>query len=366
MNTEISRQRVMIVDDTPANLGLLEDLLVANHFDVAAFPRGSMALVAAAKQPPDLILLDIMMPEMDGYEVCKFLKADPLTRNIPVIFISALEDTESKLRAFTDGGVDYITKPLQQEEILARVKTHLKLREMQQELQRHNQDLENLVAEKIKEISDSQLATLVAISNLAEYRDKETGRHIERTSNYCRILAEELRKESAYSRIISDNFVHNITYAAPLHDIGKMGIPDHILNKPGKLTSEEFEIMKTHVTIGIETLSRVLEKYPKNTFIRMGLDIAGTHHEKWDGTGYPYRLAGESIPLSGRIMALADVYDALSSRRVYKEGFTHEQTREIILDGKGKHFDPEIVEAFLRVEAEFKELRERLRPDSEE
>lgn len=363
MNPQNTKQRVIVIDDTPANLGLLEELLVLNGFEVAAFPRGSMALIAAAEDPPDLILLDIMMPEMDGYEVCKHLKANPLNRNIPVIFISALDATDNKLRAFTDGGVDYVTKPLQQEEVLARVRTHLKLREMQQELERHNHDLENLVAEKMKEISDSQLATLVAISNLAEYRDKETGKHIERTSNYCRLIAEELRKGSVYSDLIDDAFVYNITYAAPLHDIGKMGIPDQILNKPGKLTPEEFEIMKTHVTIGIETLSRVLAKYPKNHCIRMDLDIAGTHHEKWDGSGYPKGLSGEVIPLSGRIMALADVYDALCSRRVYKEEFTHETAYEIILEGKGKHFDPIIVGAFQKVEAKLNQLREELKPD---
>lgn len=353
----------MVIDDTPANLGLLEDMLVSNGFDVAAFPRGAMALAAAAQEPPDLILLDIMMPEMDGYEVCRRLKADASTQSIPVIFISALDATESKLRAFTDGGVDYVTKPLQQEEVLARVRTHLKLREMQRELERHNHDLENLVAEKMKEISDSQLSTLVAISNLAEYRDKETGRHIERTSNYCRLLAEQLRQNGPYAAQITDVFVHNITYAAPLHDIGKMGIPDQILNKPGKLTPEEFEIMKTHVNIGIDTLSRVLAKYPQNHFIRMGLDIAGTHHEKWDGTGYPNGLAGEKIPLSGRIMALADVYDALRSKRVYKEGFAHTQACEIITQGKGTQFDPAVVDAFIAVQKQFDELSEKLKPE---
>lgn len=358
-----TKQRVMVIDDTPANLGLLEDMLVSNGFDVAAFPRGAMALSAAAQQPPDLILLDIMMPEMDGYEVCRRLKTDPSTRNVPVIFISALDATESKLRAFTDGGVDYVTKPLQQEEVLARVRTHLKLREMQRELERHNVDLENLVAEKMKEISDSQLATLVAISNLAEYRDKETGRHIERTSNYCRLIAEELRKQSTYSEQISDAFVRNICFAAPLHDIGKMGIPDHILNKPGKLTPEEFEVMKTHVNIGIDTLSHVLSQHPQNEFIRMGLDIAGTHHEKWDGTGYPHGIARENIPLSGRIMALADVYDALRSRRVYKEGFSHAKAIEIITQGKGTQFDPAVVDAFVAVEKQFDELSERLKPE---
>lgn len=359
-----NKQRVMVIDDTPANLGLLEDMLVSNGFEVAAFPQGSMALKAAAQQPPDLILLDIMMPEMDGYEVCRRLKAEASTRNIPVIFISALDATENKLRAFTDGGVDYVTKPLQQEEVLARVKTHLQLREMQRELERHNVDLENLVAEKIREITDSQMATLIAISNLAEYRDKETGRHIERTSAYCQCLAEELRARGAYTDLISDAFVRDIVHAAPLHDIGKMGIPDHILNKPGRLTAEEFDVMKTHVTIGTDTLKKVLAKYPKNAFIRMGLDIAGTHHERWDGKGYPAGIAAENIPLSGRIMALADVYDALRSRRVYKEGFTHNDSVRIITEGRGTQFDPVVVDAFLSIEILFADLSEKLKPDA--
>ncbi len=358
------KPQIMVVDDTPANLGLLEEMLVSRGYEVVAFPRGAMALAAAQHSPPDLILLDIMMPEMDGYEVCRKLKDHPPTQQIPVIFISALDATENKLRAFTDGGVDYVTKPLQQEEVLARVKTHLKIRFMQRELERHNEDLENLVEEKIREITDSQMATLIAISNLAEYRDKETGRHIERTSAYCQCLAEELRARGAYTDQISEAFVRNIVHAAPLHDIGKMGIPDHILNKPGKLTTEEFEVMKTHVTIGTETLKRVLAKYPKNTFIRMGLDIAGTHHERWDGKGYPAGIAAENIPLSGRIMALADVYDALRSRRVYKEGFSHTDGVKIITDGRGTQFDPVVVDAFISIEKTFAELSEKLKPYS--
>lgn len=363
MENKQNKRHVMVVDDTPANLGLLEEMLVSRGYEVAAFPRGAMAIAAAQQSPPDLILLDIMMPEMDGYEVCHKLKEHAATKQIPVIFISALDATENKLRAFTEGGVDYVTKPLQQEEVLARVRTHLNLRQMQRELERHNEDLENLVAEKIREITDSQMATLVAISNLAEYRDKETGRHIERTSTYCQRLAEALRAGGAYSAEISEAFVRNIFHAAPLHDIGKMGIPDHILNKPGKLTADEFTIMKTHVTIGTETLKNVLGKYPKNMFIRMGLDIAGTHHERWDGKGYPGGIAGEDIPLSGRIMALADVYDALRSRRVYKEGFTHTDSVKIILEGRGTQFDPVVIDAFMSIEKDFAELSEKLKPD---
>jgi len=301
-----------------------------------------------------------MMPEMDGFQVCRRLKAEEKLRAIPVIFISALDDTESKLKAFSQGGVDYVTKPFQEAEVLARVRTHLELRRLQRELEIHNLHLEELVREKVQEISDSQLATLVAVSKLAECRDDETGHHIERTRIFCRMLVEQMKKNSRYGESITDAFIENIYHAAPLHDIGKVGIPDAILLKPGKLTPEEFEIMKTHTTIGADTLQAVRTRYPKNAFINMGIALTRSHHEKWDGSGYPDGLAGEDIPLSARIMALADVYDALRSKRPYKEAFSQEKARAIIEEGAGRHFDPVVVEAFLTLEAEFNEIRERL------
>jgi putative two-component system response regulator len=253
-----------------------------------------------------------------------------------------------------------VAKPFQEAEVLARVKTHLHLRRMQRELKTHNHRLEDLVREKVKEISDSQLATILAVSKLAEYRDDETGRHIERSRTFCRILAQKLRDNSRYAQGITDAFIENIYHAAPLHDVGKVGIRDHILLKPGKLTSEEFETMKTHTVIGAKTLETVRAKYPGNAFVNMGIAIARAHHEKWDGSGYPDGLSGEDIPLAGRIMALADVYDALRSKRPYKEAFSHEKSLKIIPDGSGKHFDPAVVDAFVSLEAEFAEIRERL------
>jgi putative two-component system response regulator len=345
--------KIMIVDDIAANLEVLEDLLASKGYQVAAFPRGDLALSFAFQNPPDLIFLDIMMPFMDGFEVCKQLKLDTRTQDIPVIFISALDDTENKVKAFTHGGVDYISKPFQEAEVFARLQTHLKLRQSQKQLEAYAHDLESLVQEKVQEISDSQMATLIALSNLAEYRDETTGSHIDRTRDYCKLLAEYLMKDEEYSNQITSSFINDIYFAAPLHDIGKVGIPDSILLKPGKLRPQEYEIMKTHVTIGAATLEQVLSQYPKNTFINMGVLITKHHHERWDGTGYPSKLKGNEIPLAARIMAIADVYDALRSRRPYKAGISHTESVEIIVRDSEKSFDPKIVKAFVELEKEF-------------
>ncbi len=350
----------MVVDDTPANLKLLQEMLQAKGYRVLAFPGGKMALSAAAKSPPDLILLDITMPRMNGFEVCERLKADGALKEIPVLFISGLTETSDKVKAFSAGGVDYVTKPFQFEEVIARVETHLRLRRMQLELEKHNLHLEDLVREKVAEISDSQLATIVALAKLAESRDDDTGNHIERTRTFCRVLAEKLRDNPRYAGSIDETFVETICHAAPLHDVGKVGISDNILLKPGKLTPEEFEIMKTHTMIGANTLQTARSKYPRNVFLNTGIAIARSHHEKWDGSGYPDGLKAEDIPLSARIMAVADVYDALRSKRPYKPAFTHEKSCEIIMEGADRHFDPAVIDAFRAVEAEFAEIRNRM------
>ena len=348
---------VLVVDDTPENLNLLRDMLQSKGYRVLAFPNGSMALNAASKNPPDLILLDINMPDMNGLEVCNRLKSDVVLKTIPVLFISALTEITDKVKAFAAGGVDYVTKPFQFEEIHARVETHLRIRRMKIELEKYNLHLEEKVIEKTREIYDSQMATLLALSKLAEYRDDETGHHIDRVRAFCQILAEHLRHNPRYSQSINDTYVDNLFHAAPLHDIGKVGIPDSILLKPGNLTSDEFKIMKTHPSVGAKTLQSVRLKYPKNVFLSMGIAVAHSHHEKWDGSGYPDGLAGEDIPLAGRIMALADVYDALRSKRPYKPAYTHEESCQIILTGEGEHFDPAVVAAFKEVEPTFERIR---------
>ncbi|MDD3147519.1 MAG: response regulator [Candidatus Riflebacteria bacterium] len=362
---EIERATIAVVDDTPESLKLIQCMLETVGYNVLAYSSSRQALVETLNAPPDLFILDITMPEMDGFELCEQLKAHQDLKAVPVIFISGLSEFEEKVRAFSSGGVDYVTKPFNIDEVLARVKTHLKLQTMQRELQRHSLHLEDLVQEKIQEISDAQLATITALANLAESRDDATGGHIERTQDFCRALAEQLRKRSAYALQIDDVFVNNLYFAAPLHDIGKVGIRDSILLKPGKLSPDEFEIMKTHVMIGVKTLESIRGRYPDNEFLNMGINITRYHHEKWDGKGYPEGLAQTKIPLCARIMALADVYDALRSRRPYKPPFSHDVSCNIIFESSGSHFDPEVVAAFKEIHYDLSCIRDRLHQDLE-
>jgi putative two-component system response regulator len=359
-----ARGNILVVDDTPANLTLLARMLGERGYRVRPVPSGKLALSVAASDPPDLVLLDISMPEMDGFEVCRLMKEETRLRDVPVIFLSALTETEGKVKAFQRGGVDYITKPFQIEEVEARVETHLKLRRSQAELARYNTYLEQLVNEKVKEISESQLATIFAMVKLAESRDDETGTHIWRVREYCLALGNALRDEPSYQDIITEPFIRDLYNAAPLHDIGKVGISDLILLKPDRHTPEEFEIMKTHTTIGAHTLHGVQENYPRNSFIATGAEIAHAHHERWDGTGYPRGLAGTAIPLAAQIMAIADVYDALRSPRRYKPAFAHEDSVAIITKGDGRtkpsHFDARILAVFSAIAGEFAAIYQRL------
>ena len=351
MNSE--NARIMIVDDTPSNLDVLAAILEGQGYVVQRFPRADLALKAAEFAPPDMFMLDIMMPEMNGLELCARLKAMPDIADIPVLFLSALSDVDDKVKAFTAGGVDYITKPFQEKEVLARVKTQLTMRRMHAELVEYNQRLESLVVERMRDIYDSQMATLAALSALSEWRDVDTGRHIERTKLYCRILAYDLSVIPGYSREVTESFITDIYHAAPLHDIGKVGIPDSILLKPARLTPMEFEFMKSHTLIGARTLEKVQAAFPGNEFINTGIKLARTHHEKWDGSGYPDGLKGTDIPLEGRIMAIADVYDALRAKRPYKGPLTHPEACAILREESGTHFDPALIECFNRHADEF-------------
>ncbi len=353
------RPNILVVDDTVANLKLLQDMLRRSGYDARPCPNGPMALRAAESDPPDLILLDINMPDMDGYEVCERLKKMERIADVPVIFISALSETNDKLEAFRRGGVDYITKPFNFEEVQARIETHIKLRRFRIALKKHNEDLSELVDQRTREVisakeevSQAQLATIMAMCKIAEARDDDTGKHIERTQLYCGAITEYLR-DLPGQETVDDEFVKNVAHASPLHDIGKVAIPDAILNKPGKLTPQEFDTMKTHAEIGANNLSAVFQQYPNNGFIRVGIEIAQSHHEKWNGKGYPEGISGEAIPLAARIMAVGDVYDALRSRRCYKEPFSHEKARSILLEERGEHFDPQLIDAFVAVEARF-------------
>jgi putative two-component system response regulator len=352
---------IMIVSGTTT--ALLETMLNDRGYKVAAFPRGDMAVDAAESSPPDLILLDIEMPGMSGFEIYRKMKETNVENEVPVIFMSALNDWEGKARVFSEGGADFITKPFQKDEVYARVDTQIKLLKMQKEIKHYNERLEALVQEKVQEISDSQLSTLSAITKLAELRDVYTGKHIERTQIFCQMLAMELRDESVYDHIITDAYIRNIYHAAALHDVGKIGISDQLLLKTEELKPFEFDIIKKHVDIGKRALREVLNKNKSSEIIKLALELTASHHEKWDGSGYPEGLYGPDIPLSARIMALVDVYDALRSKRPYKEPLSHEESVHIIRDNGGLHFDPSVVKAFTRVESRFADIYDTMKED---
>jgi putative two-component system response regulator len=338
---------ILVVDDTVANLELLCELLRSRGHEPRPALSGEVALAAARAEPPDLVLLDVDMPGMDGYEVCAHLKADAALRDIPVIFISALfTHAEDKVKAFSLGAVDYLTKPFQAQEVFARVDAHLRLHRLQLAQEQYAHGLEDLVQTKVAELLDAQMATIYALAKLAERRDDVTGRHLDRAGAYCRLLAEQMGRDERYAPILTDFFIENLERAAPLHDIGKVGIPDAILLKPGRLSEEEFEEMKRHTTLGADTLGAVLVQYPGNSFLRMGIDIARSHHERWDGAGYPEGLEAEDIPLAARIVAVADVYDAIRSARSYKPAMPHAAACEAISAGNGTQFAPAVADAF--------------------
>ncbi|TXT16387.1 MAG: putative two-component system response regulator [Erysipelotrichaceae bacterium] len=350
------QKNILIVDDSTEAIDVLGNALPKEYkLQFALSGKQALLFLDTSKTLPDLILLDVMMPDMNGYEVCRHLKRDDRFKNIPVIFLSALLDAKDKVRAFQNGGVDYIEKPFENQEVQARVELHMRLHDLQEQLEHYNRELNHLVESKVNEISESQMATIYALVKLAEARDLDTGRHLERIAVFCRTLAQKSREMKYYLHYIDDAYIEDLFKASPLHDIGKVSIPDKILLKPGKLTAEEFEIMKTHTTNGAKTLLEVKERYPENKFIELGRQIALTHHERWDGSGYPFGLKGDEIPLEGRIMALVDVYDALRSKRVYKEPYPHEVCVVMIAEESGLHFDPKLVEIFLKFESDFNE-----------
>jgi putative two-component system response regulator len=354
----LSQCTVLVVDDTEANLDILVDAL-GDIYDVSVAIDGESALETVEEEPPDIVLLDIMMPGMDGYEVCSRLKQNPAHAKIPVIFLTALTEVENKTKGFQRGAVDYITKPFEVLEVQARVKTHLSLVLASRELEMQNEILEEKVVERTRELAQTQDVTIFSLATLAETRDNETGGHILRTQRYVEVLAKNLAQEPRHAEFLTPKTIELLFKSAPLHDIGKVGVPDAILLKPGKLSDEEFDIMKTHAELGFQALIKAEEAFSleeKPTFLKHARDIALSHHEKWNGKGYPQGLQAEDIPLAGRIMAVADVYDALICKRVYKPAFSHEKAAEIINNDSGTHFDPEVVRAFNTCEAEFKRI----------
>lgn len=359
MSVDLTKNTILAVDDTPENLDVLKGVLVPKY-SVKGAINGPVALKIAEKQQPDLILLDIMMPGMDGYEVCRRLKKNPLTKNIPVIFITAKTSVEDEKKGFEIGAVDYITKPISPPVLQERVKIHLTLKHAQDYLKRQNELLEIKVLERTEKMEELQDVVMVAMGSLAEARDPETGNHIRRTQHYVKCLANKLKDNSKFSDFLTPETITLLYKSAPLHDIGKVAVPDHILLKPGKLTDEEFEQMKLHTNYGRDAiLSAEKSMVNGSYFLNFAKEIAYYHQEKWDGSGYPEGLVGESIPISARLMAVADVYDALISRRVYKAAFSHDKAVKIIIEGKGSHFDPDMIDAFIDITEEFKSIAER-------
>lgn len=333
-----TKPRLLVIDDTPSNIRVLLEGL-QDQYILSAARQGSRGLQMARQQAPDLILLDVAMPEMDGYQVFQALRDDPVTAQIPVIFVTGRNDEDDEEQGLALGAVDYITKPFRLNVVRARIQNHLELK-----------------AHRDREKTSSHLNTIYAMSKLAESRDNETGDHLERTREYCRILASQLGRLNLYPETVDDDFVHCMYQASPLHDIGKVAIPDQVLKKPDRLTPEEYEVMKSHTLRGAETLASVSDLHPGNGFLKFGIEIARWHHEKWDGSGYPDNLSGTEIPLSARIMAVADVYDALTSVRCYKQAMTHQEALELIRSQSGKHFEPALVNALNDIQHEFLEV----------
>ncbi|NML24372.1 response regulator [Zoogloea dura] len=364
---EESRPVVLVIDDSPQNLLLIDELL-SGEYRVKVAANGNRGLTIARQTPaPDLILLDVRMPDPDGFEVCRQLKADHATGDIPIIFLTALNDPADEAQGLVLGAVDYITKPVSPPILSARVRNHLRLKEVANFLRDRNAFLEAEVQRRTEESRRraeearvAQETIMISLASIAEARDNETGNHILRTQHYVRALAEQLRTHPRFAAQLNDEMIDLLFKAAPLHDIGKVGIPDRILMKPGRLTDEEMTIMKTHTTIGHDaierTMMRVGERVP---VLEVAKEIALSHQEKWDGSGYPLGLAGDAIPLSGRLMAVADVYDALISRRVYKDPIPVPETIEIMIRGRDSHFDPDILDAFLDLRGRFLEIQER-------
>ncbi|MCP4024109.1 MAG: response regulator [Desulfobacteraceae bacterium] len=355
---KLSECTVLIVDDAVANIDTLIFAL-DDSYDINVALDGTTALESIEMQKPDLILLDINMPGIDGFQVCSQLKESEKYQSIPIIFLTGLSSVEDKTRGFELGAVDYITKPFDINEVKARVKTHLELEVARHELKNHNQLLEQRVLERTRELAITQDITIQSLASLAETRDNETGGHIMRTRRYVKILAQHLVANPRFSDILTPDYIELLYKTAPLHDIGKVGIPDSILLKPDTLTDEEFDVMKKHTVLGKEALDKAKETYGVSDtpgFIKMARDIVVSHHERWDGTGYPQNLAKEDIPLCGRLMAVADVYDALVTKRVYRPALSHEIAVETIVAGKSTQFDPDIADAFVELADAFKEI----------
>jgi len=366
LRIDAERKNILIIDDSSDDVAFMSSLLKDLYKTKIATNADKAIQIAFSENPPDLILIDNLMSGMVGYELCRHFKKSPETEDIPVIFLGSNMGIDHEKMVFELGASDFIAKPLNPPLFLARVKMHLQLKNNQDILKHKTEYLEKELAKRTKEMAKIQDVTLVALGSIAETRDIETGKHIRRIQNYVKLLATELKTHLRFKDFLTENAITMLFKSAPIHDIGKVGIPDYILLKPGQLTPDEFEIMKTHTTIGRDAILTV-EKHLGTTasFLHFAREIAYAHHEKWNGKGYPEGLSGDDIPIPGRIMAVADVYDALISRLVYKPPYPHEESVDIIKEASGIHFDPDIVSAFLELAAQFNDVAKKF-ADSEE
>jgi len=349
---ERKKQKIMLVDDNNTNLVLGKNIL-SEYYDVYPLPSAEKLFEFLKHVTPDIILLDIDMPGINGYKALTMLKADEHYTDIPVIIVTAKSSESDEYEGLALGAIDYVTKPFNPSLLLKRIENHLLIQQQKAKLQDFNDNLIKMVQDKTQQIFGLQNAIINTMADLVEFRDNFTGQHIHRTQEYLRVLIGQLTEDGVYADELLMWDVDVILRSCPLHDLGKIAINDAILNKPGKLTPEEFEIMKTHVQKGVEAIERMESSTYFTDFLQHAKLFAGTHHEKWDGSGYPYGLKGLSIPLEGRIMAIADVYDALITVRPYKKALSAEESANIIIDGAGAHFDPTIVTSFAKVKDDF-------------
>ena len=349
------KKTLILVDDNITNLTIGKSAL-SDLYAVFTVPSGEKLFPVLKRVIPDMILLDVSMPFMDGYDVIKVLKENENTKDIPVIFLTAKNDTGSELEGLSLGAVDYIAKPFSVPLLKKRIEVHLLIEEQKKELKNYNDNLQKMVAKKTSALLELQDAVLSTVSEIVECRDVVTGNHIERTQRYLGILIDALRKDGLYTEVIDNWNMKFLLPSAQLHDVGKIYIKDTILNKPGKLSMDEFEEMKKHAEYGRQIIEKIEAKTKENDFLRHAKIFAETHHENWNGTGYPHGLSGETIPLEGRLLAIADVYDALVSERPYKTAFSHEEAINIIITERGRKFDPALIEVFEKVKDSFRKV----------
>jgi putative two-component system response regulator len=360
------RVAILVVDDEEANRKSLSMILETFGYRAFQAENGKRAVEMVAAERIDVILLDLMMPVMNGFEVCRTLKANPSTRNIPIVVVTAVSDDSNHLNALKAGADDFLPKPYNIHLLKARLRSLVQMKMLYDMNVDYRAKLEKDNTQLMQELIKTQDATIFSLAKLAEFRDPETGDHLERMRQYGKLLTESLRRTSRYSTYISDRYINNIFKSMPLHDIGKVGIQDNILLKPGKLTSEEFDIMKTHTTIGGDAIRSAIQVVGRErSFLTMGMHIAYYHHERWDGKGYPKGIAADNIPLSARVSSIADVYDALTSVRVYKDALPHEKACDIILEGRGTQFDPDLVDVFEKNEEDFARIKTKYRDKTE-